>query len=73
MVLKQKCRFTGVWRIPNSSLWVSPAKKPIYIFYNKKLPMGQSWLLQACVSEFSFPQSLPSFAGGGFVQVLVRV
>ncbi len=27
MVLKQKCRFTGDWRIPNSNLRVSPANK----------------------------------------------
>ena len=39
----------------------------------KKLPIGQGWLLQVCVTESSVLQFLPPYAGSGLVHVLVLV
>ena len=41
----------------------------------KKLPIGQGWLLQVCVTESSYLalQFLPPYAGSGLVHVLVLV
>jgi hypothetical protein len=54
MVLKQKCRFTGVCRIPNSSLWVSPAKKTNIYFTIKNYLWGKVGCYKLVFQNFRF-------------------